>query len=174
MKSATILMLSFIALLFVACESDGKGGNTDSSNALDNSGSTEQPMVTPPANVNTGNSGVQHYTCPNNCEGSGGPAPGDCPVCGTTYAHNAAYHDQPGMDQPQQPQAMPGAPQPQAMPGAPQPQAMPGAPPAAEPAQNAKGVWHYTCSAGCAGGAGSAGNCAMCGNALQHNQAYHQ
>ena len=42
-----------------------------------------------------------------------------------------------------------------------------------EPAQNAVGVWHYTCSKGCAGGAGSAGNCATCGNRLAHNQAYH-
>lgn len=42
-----------------------------------------------------------------------------------------------------------------------------------EPAQNADGVWHYTCSKGCAGGAGSAGNCATCGGPLTHNQAYH-
>ena len=43
----------------------------------------------------------------------------------------------------------------------------------AEPAQNAAGVWHYTCSAGCAGGAGAAGTCGTCGGALAHNQAYH-
>ncbi|NNK73183.1 MAG: hypothetical protein HKO94_08315 [Flavobacteriaceae bacterium] len=42
-----------------------------------------------------------------------------------------------------------------------------------EPAQNASGVWHYTCSNGCAGGAGSAVNCATCGNKLAHNTAYH-
>ncbi|MEM1120036.1 MAG: hypothetical protein AAGJ18_06275 [Bacteroidota bacterium] len=42
-----------------------------------------------------------------------------------------------------------------------------------EPAQNANGIWHYICSAGCAGGAGSAGNCATCGGALAHNAAYH-
>ncbi len=39
--------------------------------------------------------------------------------------------------------------------------------------QNAGGVWHYTCSKGCAGGAGSAVNCGTCGNLLVHNQAYH-
>lgn len=43
-----------------------------------------------------------------------------------------------------------------------------------EPAQNAAGVWHYTCPNGCAGGAGSATACAKCGSTLAHNQAYHQ
>lgn len=42
-----------------------------------------------------------------------------------------------------------------------------------EPAQNAAGVWHYTCSKGCAGGAGDAVNCNTCGNLLIHNAAYH-
>jgi hypothetical protein len=41
------------------------------------------------------------------------------------------------------------------------------------PAQNAQGVWHYTCSNGCAGGAGSAIACAACGTPLVHNQSYH-
>lgn len=46
--------------------------------------------------------------------------------------------------------------------------------PTAEPAQNAAGIWHYTCGKGCAGGGGSAGtNCATCGGPLAHNQAYH-
>ncbi|WP_162919903.1 hypothetical protein [Hanstruepera ponticola] len=40
-------------------------------------------------------------------------------------------------------------------------------------AQNVSGVYHYTCSNGCAGGAAAAGNCSTCGNALAHNQAYH-
>ena len=43
-----------------------------------------------------------------------------------------------------------------------------------EPAQNAEGIWHYTCEKGCAGGAGAAGTCASCGGPLAHNQAYHQ
>ncbi len=42
-----------------------------------------------------------------------------------------------------------------------------------ESSQNAGGVWHYTCSKGCAGGAGSAVNCDTCGGPLAHNQAYH-
>lgn len=45
--------------------------------------------------------------------------------------------------------------------------------PLPEPPQNADGVWHYTCSNGCAGGAGSAAPCAVCGTTLVHNQAYH-
>ncbi|WP_033957003.1 hypothetical protein [Psychroserpens jangbogonensis] len=42
-----------------------------------------------------------------------------------------------------------------------------------EPAQNEKGVWHYTCSKGCAGGAGSAVSCDNCGGLLAHNTSYH-
>ena len=42
-----------------------------------------------------------------------------------------------------------------------------------EPTQNASGVYHYTCSNGCPGGAGSAVNCGTCGELLVHNQAYH-
>lgn len=54
-----------------------------------------------------------------------------------------------------------------------QPQMTP--PPAqAEPAQNAKGVWHFTCPKGCKGGGGAAGPCPKCGAALAHNQAYHE
>lgn len=47
-------------------------------------------------------------------------------------------------------------------------------PPAPSPAQNANGVWHYTCPKGCPGGAANQGNCAKCGGPLAHNQAYHQ
>ena len=43
----------------------------------------------------------------------------------------------------------------------------------AEPAQNEKGVWHYTCSLGCPGGAGFATSCSNCKNILAHNPLYH-
>ncbi|MBK7226137.1 MAG: hypothetical protein WAS56_01825 [Saprospiraceae bacterium] len=46
--------------------------------------------------------------------------------------------------------------------------------PTPEPAQNAKGVWHFTCPKGCAGGSGAAGPCGKCGEQLTHNTAYHQ
>jgi hypothetical protein len=39
--------------------------------------------------------------------------------------------------------------------------------------QNTEGVWHYTCSQGCAGGGGKDDNCITCGGSLAHNQAYH-
>lgn len=42
-----------------------------------------------------------------------------------------------------------------------------------EPAQNAMGVWHYTCTQGCAGGSGTAGKCGTCGALLAHNVSYH-
>ncbi len=49
----------------------------------------------------------------------------------------------------------------------------PNTPPAPEPAQNAEGVWHYTCANGCEGGSGTAEACKGCGSPLAHNQAYH-
>ena len=42
-----------------------------------------------------------------------------------------------------------------------------------EPPQNAAGVWHYTCTKGCAGGAGAAVACATCNATLVHNPVYH-
>ena len=42
-----------------------------------------------------------------------------------------------------------------------------------EPAQNAAGVWHYTCPSGCAGGGASATPCGTCGTTLVHNTEYH-
>lgn len=99
---------------------------------------------------------TQHYYCPNKCAGSGGNAGGKCPTCGADYVHNDAYHLQGG--------AAPAA----APAGAPA-----GAPPTAEPAQNAAGIWHYSCPKGCPGGAASAGACAKCGTALAHDGRYH-
>ena len=111
---------------------------------------------TPPPTTNTNTaavSGVNHYICPNNCEGSGGSTQVSCPVCGTQYVHNAAYHNQPTPST--------------TTTTTPSTQTTP------EPAQNAAGVWHYTCPAGCEGGGGSAVACASCGATLAHNAAYH-
>lgn len=128
----------------------------------------------PAANVNSGasavaTSGVKHYTCPNNCEGSGGDAAGTCPVCGSAYAHNQAYHTAGGASNPT---ITPGAITPGAItPGSPPATSI--TPPTPAAATNAAGVYHYTCPDGHAGGAGAAGSCATCGKALAHNQAYH-
>lgn len=103
------------------------------------------------------NSTEPHYKCPNNCAGGHGPAKGNCPVCGTALAHNAAYHNN-----------TPSAP---TTPNV----TIPGATTTttASTGQNAAGVYHYTCSNGCAGGAAEGVACATCGATLVHNPAYH-
>ncbi len=110
--------------------------------------------------------GVWHYTCSNGCEGGAGSAIA-CAKCGTTLVHNAAYHGN----------ASPftaTAPTDAATPAPATPATTTPATPTPEPAQNAAGVWHYTCSNGCEGGAGSAVACSKCGKTLAHNAAYHQ
>jgi hypothetical protein len=105
---------------------------------------------------------VFHYVCPKGCEGGGGPAQGACPVCGTALSHNQEWHNQPGATQDVTPPPV---------------QDLTVPPPtlgSKEPAQNAKGVWHYVCTAGCAGGSGAMGPCAKCGKELIHNTVYHQ
>lgn len=115
--------------------------------------------------------GVQHYTCPNNCAGSGGGAAGNCPVCGTTYVHNQAYHNQPATTTTTVNANDPSSLSPLFQNSSQQPQV--NVPRISSPS-NTSGVYHYICGNGCAGGSGMAGNCPSCGNALVHNQAYHQ
>ncbi len=131
--------------------------------------------------------GVWHYTCTNGCAGGAGSAL-PCASCGTTLVHNTVYHNNNGTTAPT------GTVNPSAtlnptvagsntnkgsitnpiIQGIDPPAGAPMTPPKTpEPAQNAAGVWHYTCSAGCAGGAGSAVACASCGATLVHNTAYH-
>jgi hypothetical protein len=109
--------------------------------------------------------GVWHFTCPKGCKGGAG-ANGPCPKCSTPLVHNQAYHA--GATPPPL-QATGGNPTiPTTASTQPQPQQSP------EPAQNAKGVWHFTCPKGCAGGAGTTTACAKCGTTLAHNATYHQ
>ena len=98
-----------------------------------------------------------HYKCPNNCAGGNGPSQASCPVCGTEMAHNQAYHNA----------------APAATTTTPTFNTTPTNSGNALTGQNAAGVYHYTCSNGCAGGAGSATACASCGATLAHNPAYH-
>lgn len=159
--------LSFIAmftmLLLSACNNnsdtarDSAVQNTTPAPAGD--AATTTPPVTPPTQEPAQNTaGIWHYTCPKGCEGGAGMAIA-CAKCGTTLVHNQGYHanTEPSLTVGGNNQTTPIA-----------------TPPTQEPAQNAKGVWHYTCSKGCAGGAGSATTCAKCGSTLAHNQAYHQ
>ncbi len=107
---------------------------------------------------------VKHYYCKNNCEGSGSDVQGNCPVCKNPYAHNQAFHSNEFLQN--GPIKIPSnAPLPN---NAPTPINKP-----IEPAQNSLGVFHYTCTNGCAGGAGSATNCLSCGTLLEHNSIYH-
>lgn len=159
------LFSSFFFLLFLAfsaCNSDQsvRDQATESAKAASPTPPPAAP-VAPAAAANPGNSNLPHYYCSNNCAGSGGDAAGSCPVCGTAYVHNQAFHNTPSTP-------------PTTVPGASTTITPPAAPKTPEPAQNAAGVWHYTCSAGCAGGAGAQGSCSKCGGALAHNQAYHQ
>lgn len=149
MKSLKFIFLFAFAALVVACSNDNSGEQLGpppapiNPNALNN---TSAPSSTTGAVA-----GVQHYTCPNNCEGSGGDTQGTCPVCGTAYLHNQAYHAQNAAQQPITPPANQST----------------------TPAATTAGVFHYTCPNGCAGGAGTAQACATCGTMLAHNQAFH-
>jgi hypothetical protein len=121
-------------------------------NAPATPGSPITSASVPPAPAVSGGS-VFHYTCPNGCAG-GAAAQADCTVCGTPLAHNQAFHNTPASTE-----------------TALTPPTVPTTPAAS--AVNASGVYHYTCSNGCAGGAAAQANCAVCGNPLAHNQAYH-
>ena len=107
---------------------------------------------------------VKHYICANNCENSGGDTQAVCPTCNTPYIHNQAFHNDDLLKN--------------------GPLKVPSNIPIntqntnsittpASPAQNASGVFHYTCSNGCVGGAATAEKCKACGNELAHNAAYH-
>jgi len=107
---------------------------------------------------------VQHYICDNKCEDSGGEVAGNCPTCKTPYTHNTAYHSndllKTGPIKVQSNATQPSS-------------TNSNAPKPPSPAQNSAGVYHYTCTNGCNGGAGSAAKCKNCGEALAHNKAYH-
>ena len=105
---------------------------------------------------------VNHYICQNNCENSGSDSEGVCPTCNTPYLHNQAFHNSDFLKN-----------GPLNVPDNTQTNTQNTNTTAPAPAQNALGVYHYTCTNGCAGGAGSAANCVSCGNPLAHNQAYH-
>lgn len=191
MKFTTILLILSMALIYSCKDAPSRPGAIldenyepiDPVTTATPAATTTPPTTTePPQNAQ----GVWHYTCPSGCAGGAGSAT-PCASCGTTLVHNQAYHANAGgtptttatstggnavgtITNP----VVNGIGQPAATsttinPGA----TAPAATTTPEPAQNAAGVWHYTCSAGCAGGAGSAVACAGCGATLVHNTAYH-
>lgn len=157
MKFGIPFLIALVAVFFMACGGEEKteDASTDTMSTPDNS----IQQNTDPAGVNAGGnlSNVFHYTCPNNCEGSGGASAGTCPVCGSEYEHNAAFHSQNSGATPNQPIEL----------GDIQSQEA--------PTQNASGAFHYACTKeGCDGGGSQAGNCPKCGSALAHNPGFHQ
>ena len=96
---------------------------------------------------------VHHFVCEDKCEGGFSNEGGNCQVCGKPFAHNTAFHSLEGSAGDQEVPPLPKQ--------------------SPEPAQNANGVWHYTCSNGCPGGAGGPDPCAVCGATLAHNAGYH-
>jgi hypothetical protein len=160
-------LVGFIFVLTLGCAGEErerpdvvkeKANNTENTNQPTNN--TASPSTDLSSINNSGGGDVQHYICPNNCEGSGGASQGTCPVCGTDYVHNQAFHNQGNQSQ-------------MNLEGGDKLQDLQQQQPASVPAQNDAGEYHYICSAGCSGGSGSQGTCSQCGAQLSHNQAYH-
>lgn len=171
LKMSGMLSLLCIAMIgFMACGDekrerpdvvkDVENTSQQQSNPISNDGNISQDL-----NSNNAGGDVQHYICPNDCEGSGGPSQGTCPVCGTQYVHNSAYHQQGNQNQQNQINVE-GQDQLKDLQRQQQQQRE------NAPAQK-NGEYHYVCSEGCSGGAGSAGTCSQCGASLEHNAAYH-
>ena len=156
MKISNFITISCIGIVFslLACNSKKVDPVTQTPSAISADTSAQNTAST--AAQPSGNA-EQHFFCPKHCEGSGGAEAGKCPVCGSDYVHNDAFHK--------------GSP-------APEPQmkidpVTQMAVPTHTEAQNANGVYHFICPKGDPGGAGVAGNCPKCGTPLEHNQAFH-
>ena len=139
----TTIVAALSGMIFLSCSSRSGDANARSQ-PVQAMPTTAAPPAQPAAGGVAGAGALNHYICPNGCEGSGSTLQGVCPTCGTAYVHNAAYHNQ-GNAAPRLPSANPGL----------------------------SSVYHYICDNGCAGGSDDPGNCATCGAALAHNQAYH-
>ena len=176
-KIIVVLLLSSFTFLYsckeeasVAVEetntlNEGTTNPTDFLNTISPSNSTNTTNAANPvqqgAEPAQNSAGVWHYTCTKGCTGGSGTAE-PCKSCGTLLAHNQAYHSATTTTTTNNTPVT--TPNPTPVTTTPKP----------EPAQNAAGVWHYTCSKGCAGGSGTPEPCKSCGTVLAHNQAYHQ
>jgi len=156
----TIVLCSSV-LFFYGCNNKSKTPKEDtvkSVEAVKTPITPEAAKATPALKEPAQNaSGVWHYTCIIGCAGGSGSAV-KCENCGNNLVHNTTYHANNATQS-----SAPFATQSSATPPAKTP----------EPAQNAAGVWHYTCVKGHAGGAGSAVACGSCGETLAHNKGYH-
>lgn len=171
MKNFFAFFLFVSTLVLFSCGSDSSSSNEDTTSTTPPATTTPATTTSQPAN----NSGVEHYTCPEGHVGKGGPAAGKCSQCGAELVHNQAFHA--GQQTPPPITGETGASATLSTgDGETQQniQVTPPPPGQPEPAQNANGVWHFTCAKGCEGGAGAIGPCPKCGEQLAHNQAYHQ
>jgi hypothetical protein len=170
-KIVAILLLSSFTL-FYSCKEETEVAKEDTNtlnettNPVDflNSISTSNAVAPPQANSEPAQNatGVWHYTCAKGCAGGAGSAV-NCTTCGNPLQHNQAYHGNVTNTPTKAPITTPNTQTSTTIP-APQP----------EPAQNAAGVWHYTCEKGCAGGSGAPEACKSCGTTLAHNATYHK
>jgi len=166
MKSVTTYFLALMTILLFACSPDKQP--EEKSQQPD----PNVPLLNTNQNSSADAGGVQHYVCPNNCEGSGGSIAGVCPTCGSEYQHNALFHS--ADNTPAQP-----APDYSQMNKSPlfkdaQPNQTQSTIQTNSDAGGVAGVQHYVCPNGCAGSGGeNAGTCPTCGTEYQHNSAYH-
>lgn len=175
------LILAILVLGFVSCKNSPDRPDPVLEPGYEpapiESTTTSATAPTPTAEPAQNAEGVWHYTCPSGCEGGAGSAV-PCPKCGTTLAHNSGYHNNnnnnnAAIETPTVTSSIStGNDNVTVVNGGDTPITPVGGPPE-EPAQNAAGVWHYTCPSGCAGGSGSAVACASCGTTLVHNSGYH-
>ena len=166
MKSFKILTILLYALVFsfYSCNDSTKTSQQEKSKSNEVADPSSKTVTTTPKVAPKEPAqnalGVWHYTCRLGCpEGSGTAT--KCTNCGNVLVHNTTYHNN-TTNTSSAPFADPSS----------APAAAPAKKPV-EPAQNSAGVWHYTCSNGCAGGSGAAGTCSTCNGALAHNSAYH-
>ena len=90
----TFLLLICAAFFMVSCNnsSDSSSDTTATETPEAAPGNIQTDAINSQPVTNADGSAVQHYICPNKCEGSGGSSKGTCPACGTEYEHNPAFH----------------------------------------------------------------------------------
>ena len=160
-KILPILLCSAV-LFFYGCNEDKKTQEQETVKSVEAKKPTttevakeEPPLKEPAQNA----AGVWHYTCILGHAGGAGTA-AKCEKCGNFLTHNTAYHSNTtSTTTSSSPFATPST--------------ATNTPTPPDTAQNAAGVWHYTCPQGHAGGAGSATKCGTCQSTLTHNTAYH-
>jgi hypothetical protein len=164
------LIVILISSMMLACAGENKKDTASPATAAPSDNKAETSQSAPSA---SGPEHLSHYVCPDRCKGSGGDAPGKCPVCGKDYIHNDLFHQQSGNQQ-----------------------KAPVVTPNLNTGQNQINIdntqkpkidieeWkkkgpeylaHYVCPSYCKGSGGAEmGKCPKCGKDYIHNDVYHQ